>query len=111
MAKTFDINKKTVFRWLEKGLPVLQKNTKPLLIMGSDLQSFLKDKKVRFPLSKDEYFCLKCKKQVTSKNQGETTGKTGYLIGKEQKEQWKSAGFCDICGSRVQKFLEVVQKD
>lgn len=111
IADNFCIDKKTVFRWLEKGLPVMKRGTKPLLIMGSDLKAFLIDKRVRFKLSENEYFCLKCKRPVTSLRQGETVMTTGHLIGKKAKKQEKKVGFCDSCGSKVQKFLGETKKD
>jgi hypothetical protein len=42
IAKLFDIDRKTCFRWIKsKGLRVIEKNTNPLLVYGKDLKEFI----------------------------------------------------------------------
>ncbi len=111
IAVTLGINKKTVFRWIENGLAIMEKDTKPLLLMGSDIKSFLRGERVKITLEPNECYCLKCRKATQFKPGSETVEKTGYLIGKAQVEQRKKIGLCSVCGSHIQKFLGVNQNN
>src|SRR3990167_10780707 len=90
MARLLDIDRKTCQRWVKtEGLRVIEKGENPLLVMGADLQSFLKAKlqKRRFNLKENEFFCVKCHKPVKAKTGSEKTIKTGKRIGKDGLEQ------------------------
>jgi hypothetical protein len=111
IAVLFDINKKTVFRWIDKGMQVLQKNTKPLLIMGESIKAHLNGEKEKIVLEEDEFYCLKCKRAVIAKSGTDSISKTGYKIGKLGSDQYIRKGECERCGGKVQKFLKVSQND
>ncbi|MES2436993.1 MAG: hypothetical protein V4519_03185 [Patescibacteria group bacterium] len=109
---TIDI--KTCSRWInEEGLEVLEKNMYPILIMGSSLKTFLLLKRAvkKVSLKDDEFYCCKCKKAVRPKRGSKSVQKTGKYIGKENKEQLVEIGICEICGTKINKFLRVCQKD
>ncbi len=114
MATLFAIDRKTCFRWIKlEGLKVIEENTKPLLVMGSDLIIFIKEKQSnrKTKLSDNEYYCMKCHKAVKAKNQSEQIVKTGKTIGKNKREQLNKIGLCGICGTKLNKFVGVYQTD
>ena len=63
IAEIFNVHPGTVQSWLKQGLNVIDETTKPYLIYGQDVRSFLKDKarKRKHPLKTGEFFCPKCK--------------------------------------------------
>jgi predicted DNA-binding protein YlxM (UPF0122 family) len=113
IAKLFKLDKKTIFRWIKKGLKPIQTNTNPLLIMGVELKNFIKRKqqKRKVKLGDDELFCMKCKKAVNGKNGTVKVVKTGRTIGKNMTEQLNKIGICQFCGSKLNRFLKVCQED
>jgi Helix-turn-helix domain len=56
------VHRRTVREWIKRGLPVLDQK-RPLLIHGSDLKSFLANRKQRRkqPCQPGELFCVKCR--------------------------------------------------
>jgi len=114
IAKLFNIDKKTCFRWIDKeDLKVIQKNTKPLLIMGDELKEFLKAKQLKrkTKLAVDEYFCMKCQKATKVKIGSEKIKNTGKTIGKDNREQKIKTGICEKCGAKINRFLGVYQNN
>lgn len=113
IAKLFNIDTKTPLRWIKDGLPVIAKNTNPLLVMGSDIKELVikMRQKRKIELEENEFLCMKCQRAVTAKNGSSQTIKTGKTIGKNKDEQLKKIGVCNFCGSKLNKFLGVCQKD
>src|SRR3989344_6069759 len=114
MASLLSVDRKTCQRWVKtEGLSVIEKGENPLLVMGADLQSFLKAKlqKRRFNLKENEFFCVKCHKPVKAKTGSEKTIKTGKRIGKDNREQLKKIGICEVWGTEINRYLGVCQKD
>ena len=111
MASLLDIDRKTCSRWIKEGLRVIEKDVSPLLIMGSDLEDFIRKKreKRKIPLKDNELFCMKCHKAVKAKVGSEKIIKTGKRIGKDNLEQFKKIGICEVCGTDINKFLSVCQ--
>ncbi|MDP2855540.1 MAG: hypothetical protein Q8N90_00235 [bacterium] len=106
-------NRKTCHRWESGGLRVIEKNVNPLLVMGADLIDFLRRKsaKSKIHLEENEFFCCKCHGSVKAKVGSGRTIKTGKRIGKDNREQFKKIGICDVCGTKVNKFLSVGKQD
>jgi len=106
IATLLRVNRKTVFLWLKAGLHPIEKHTRPLLIMGSELRHFLSEtrKKRKAPLKKDEYYCLKCKRATTAESGTESTIPTGKKIGREAREQFVRKGKCVRCGTEVNRY-------
>jgi len=102
----FDVDKRTCFRWLEEGLQPLEEKAKPLLIMGDELISFLKEKSGRgkVKLKKDEYYCLRCRVAVKATGGSEQIIETGKLLGKDNRRQYRKIGRCEACGSIINRF-------
>src|SRR3989344_3662268 len=114
MASLLGIDRKTCQRWLKnEGLEAVQKGVNPGLVMGSELITFLKRKRVkrRDRLGEDEFYCLKCHKAVRARPDSEKIVKTGKRIGKNNLEQYKKTGNCEECGIQVNRYLGVSQKD
>lgn len=111
IAILLSVDIKTVYRWIDGGLQVMEKTVKPLLIMGSKLKDYLSGQKVKIFLSEDEYYCLSCKRAVIAKEGSEIIEKTGYSIGNESKDQCVKKAKCNRCGRHVQKYIKVSQND
>ncbi|MFH1319801.1 MAG: hypothetical protein ABII90_04000 [Bacteroidota bacterium] len=114
MTTLFNIDRKTCSRWIEyKGLKVMEMIVNPPLVMGSDLKEFIQKQRAtrRIRLAEGEYYCLKCHKSVKAKVGSEKTIKTDKKIGKNNSDQYKKIGNCEVCGTRVNRFLGVCQQD
>ncbi len=101
------VNRKTILRWFKEGLAILAPAKKPLLVMGSDLQAFIKAKRdaKRVKLNWNEFYCLKCSKAVLAKRGSERTEKTGKNIGAENREQEIIYANCKDCSTPVARFI------
>ena len=107
IAHLLSVDIKTVYRWIDGGLQVMEKNVKPLLIMGSKLKDYLSGQKVKIFLNEGEYYCVSCKKAVIAEEGSESIEKTGYSIGNENKDQYAKKAKCHRCGRHVQKYIKV----
>ena len=65
LAKVFDVNPRTISRWVKDGLPIF-KAARPYLIMGTDVQIFLRERNRQraIPCSDDQIICMRCKEAV-----------------------------------------------
>ena len=94
LAKALGVAKQTVSRWIDAGLPVIERK-RPLLIHGSDLRAFLQAHRPRKqPCRPGQFYCLRCRAPKRPAF-GEadfipTTTKTGML-----------EGLCSDCGSMI----------
>ncbi|WP_430417027.1 helix-turn-helix domain-containing protein [Parasphingorhabdus sp.] len=63
ISRLLDVHKNTVRKWIKHGLPVIDDDRKPKLVLGSDLRSWLEQKRksAKQPCRPGELFCLKCK--------------------------------------------------
>lgn len=114
MASLLGIDRKTCGRWIKnEGLKVVEENTYPLLVMGADLEDFIRKKRAKkqFTLKEDEFLCFKCHKVVKSKMGSERIIKTGKRIGRDNQEQFKKTANCEVCETEINKYLGVSRKD
>ena len=114
IASLLGIDRKTCSRWIKNdGLKVIEENVSPILVMGADLEDFIRKKRAKnkISLKENESFCLKCRKGVIAKIGSEEIIKTGKRIGKENREQLRKIGICENCGTKINIFLGVCQKD
>ena len=113
MGVLFKRDRKTYSRWIKDGLKVMEPDITPILVLGSDLKKFIQDKRMarKVQLLGNEYFCLKCHKAVKAKIGSENVIKTGKKIGKNKYDQLVKIGFCEVCGTRINRFTKLYQKD
>ena len=69
MSDCLGINEKTCLRWITNGLPVIPNSKKPILMLGSEIKIFLrnKDSKKKIELKRNEFYCLTCKSARSAK--------------------------------------------
>lgn len=101
------VNRKTILRWIKEGLLLIDPTRTPKLIMGSDLEAFIKAKRARnqVKLNWNEYYCLGCRKAVLAKRGSERTEKTGKCIGSENREQTMIFALCKECSRSVARII------
>ena len=98
IASLFGLHKNTVRAWIKNGLPVIDK-ARPMLILGSDLRAYLKDKRQskKSKCKPTELYCVSCKapkKPALDMVEFKAAeGSTGCLI-----------GLCPECDSVMNKF-------
>ncbi len=114
IASLLVVDRKTCHRWIKyEGLRVIEKDVSPVLVMGADLENFIKSQRAKrkIPIKEDEFFCMKCHKAVRAKLGSGKTIKTGKKIGRDNHEQLKKIGVCEICQTQLHKYLGVSQRD
>ena len=113
LSALLGINRKTFKRWVDDGLRVVEVGVSPVLVMGADVIDFIKNKRLKrkMPLKENDFLCLKCHKLVKAKTGSEKIIKTGKKIGKDNHEQSRKTGICEVCGTEVNKYLGVSQQD
>lgn len=107
IGELFSIDRKTVFRWIKEGLPLLDSEKTPRLVMGSDIKVFLKAKREikKVKLQWNEFYCLRCRKAVLAKRGSENTEKTGKQIGIANREQEMVSAKCKECDGSVARLF------
>jgi excisionase family DNA binding protein len=62
IANLFGVHKNTVRQWIKQGLPVCD-DMRPVLILGSDLKTFLKARRAKNkrPCQPGEIYCVRCR--------------------------------------------------
>ena len=107
IAFLLGIDRRTTLRWVKEGLPLIDPQEKPRLILGSDLKAFLKAKREakQVELQWNEYYCFTCRKAVLAKRGTEEEKKTGKKIGINNKDQTILFGICKECGGSLARFL------
>lgn len=111
IGELFDIDRKTVSRWIEEGLTLLDAKRSPRIVMGYALKAFLEGKRKarRTKLNSDEFHCFRCRRPVLAKNGSQIIMKTGKKIGKENKEQEILFAECNECGTKIWRFFKDAQ--
>ena len=95
------VNEKTLYRWMDTGLKAVPGGTTPLLILGSELQEFLKhkDAKKKVQLKRSEFYCFTCKKARRAKK-----GSIRTLRGKK-------TAYCSVCNGKMSRTIQSAQND
>lgn len=95
MADLFGIHRNTVRQWLIQGLETIDRR-RPLLVSGSVLVTFLKERRARNkrPSAPGEIYCLPCRMpKVPAGNQVTYQSKTD--------DRGNLVGSCPDCGARL----------
>ena len=63
ISRLLDVHKNTARDWIKRGLPVIDDERKPKLVLGSELKSWLEQKRksAKQPCGPGQLFCLKCR--------------------------------------------------
>ncbi len=101
ISELIKVNKKTCFRWIDKGLKIVDQSKKPILISGADLKEFMKNKdsKNKVMLNRNQFYCFTCKAPTYAK-------KGTIRINKNNK-----VGKCYVCGGKICRTIKLVEKD
>jgi hypothetical protein len=105
ISEMFNVHQRTVQEWKKEGLKTIS-SEKPFLVMGYDLKEFLKEKlKTRkTKLDANQFYCTRCRKAVTSKDNSVSVNKLSKTIGKYGFNCIAVRGHCQICGAKLNKF-------
>ena len=100
LTSILGVNEKTVARWMESGLKTVAGCAKPFLILGSDLQVFLKnkDEKRKATLKRHEFFCFGCKQPRRAKRGSRK------VVGDKEKAS------CAVCSGKMSRTIKPSQK-
>ncbi len=95
------VNEKTLLRWMDNGLKSVPGGSKPLLVLGSELQEFLKQKdaKKKVQLKRSEFYCFTCKAARRAKK-----GSIRTLKGKK-------TAYCSVCNGKMSRTIQLAQSD
>jgi len=95
LSKTLSINKKTCFRWIEEGLKIIPGGKNPILIMGIEVQEFIRKKnaKRKFKMNRNQFYCFHCKKPVYAKR------------GSIKKMSGRKTALCRVCKGKIVRII------
>jgi len=112
LAEVLDVHQRTIQAWVKEGLMPLE-DSKPMLFLGADVNEFLKNKNKarKHNLLKNQFYCLKCKKAVYSKNNEVLLVKTGNVTGKNQTPEIHVVGSCCNCNNYIFRFSNMTKID
>lgn len=101
LAECLDISQKTCSRWIESGLKTVEDSKKPILMLGSEIKNFLRDKdsKNEIKLKRHEFFCLRCKAARSAKR------------GTIKKLKGLKTARCRVCNGKICRTIKPSQKD
>ena len=105
IAELLGIHLQTAQRWHIEGLKILTDGVKPYLVMGRDIQDFLKDRirKRKKPLQQGQFFCPRCQQPRNSLAQHLRIEVTNRMLGPCHR-QAIIRGICEVCGVRLSLF-------
>jgi hypothetical protein len=104
IAEVYAVHRRTVHAWRKQGLNVIDDKSKPFLIIGADVRSFLKERRRRrkHPLKPGEFFCPRCgipRKSLQNRISVEITNKR---LGRYRQAIIR--GICEVCRCRLFRF-------
>jgi hypothetical protein len=101
LPELLSVDEKTIGRWISKGLKTVSGGKNPILILGSDLKEFLrnKDSKKKFKLKRNEFPCLHCKAARRAKR------------GSVKEFNNRKTGICNVCNGKMCRIFKPRQKD
>jgi hypothetical protein len=105
LGATVNRHVRSIQGWIKKGLPVIDRNSKPYLISGYEAKLFLQQRaeSKKTKLKNDEFYCLKCHQPRTSLPRQLKFELTGKLIGNGQR-QIIITGRCPNCLTQIRRF-------
>ena len=105
IAQIYGLHIRTVQNWQKQGLKVLEGTSSPILVLGSDLLKFLKerDAKCKKPVNEGEFYCTRCNESRASIPKEVKFIPTGKRTGKG-KNQFRITGICEVCSCLLNRF-------
>jgi len=104
IAEVFAVHRRTVQAWRKQGLNVIDDKSKPFLVMGADVRSFLREKQQgrKHPLKPGEFFCPRCGVPRESLQDEFSIEITERRLGRYRQAIIK--GICEVCRCRLFRF-------
>ena len=101
IAAKLGMTKKSLYRWIDEGLPVVPGQKKPILIRGDNLKTFInaRNSKNKVKLKKHEFYCLRCRAPRRAKRG--TITKSGDT----------RKGECSVCNGKMSRKIKPYRKD
>ncbi len=108
LAQTLGVHIRTVQTWKNEGLRPIE-NTVPLLFMGFEIKDFIqkRQKNNKTELTKNQFYCVRCRSAVSSKDNKIEIIETKKLIGKDLLKELILRGKCEFCGCKLNRFSHV----
>lgn len=105
LAETLNVHIRTVQEWKSQGLKPIS-NTIPLFFMGFEVKEFLQQRQKinKIKLEDNQFYCMKCRKAVSSKDNKIEIIITGKEIGRNSLKEFVVKGFCETCGCKLNRF-------
>ncbi len=100
LSDILSVNEKTCLRWIDAGLQIIPGSKKSILIMGSDVTAFLrnKDAKKKVKLKRNEFYCLTCKAPRHAKR------------GSVETLSDRKVCICSVCSGKMTRIINPYQK-
>lgn len=104
IAEVYAVHRRTVQLWRKQGLNVIDDKSKPFLIIGADVRSFLKERRLKrkHPLKPGEFFCPRCKIPRKSLQDRISVEITNKRLGRYRQAIIR--GECEVCQCRLFRF-------
>ncbi len=95
------MSEKTCLRWIERGMAIVPGSQKPILVLGDEVQKFIRNKNsgAKVKLERHEFYCFKCKLPRRAK-------RGSISISGNRKR-----GLCSVCNGKMSKTIHPIKKD
>lgn len=105
IAEKLKVHVRTVQQWRKCGMKTIDDNSKPYLVLGTELKRFLKEQRQirKVSLNQNEFYCTKCRCARESIPNQVSILYTNKIVGKNQKLV-HILGLCNKCGSKMYRF-------
>lgn len=101
LSTLIGMSEKTCLRWISQGLKTVSSNQKPILIAGSEVKHFIRNRnsKTKVKLERHEFYCFTCKLPRRAK-------RGSISISGNTKR-----GLCSVCNGKMCKTINPIKKD
>jgi len=105
IAQCLGVTTKTIHSWIKNGLCVIDNESKPYLLEGSEVIRYLSKSKLKrkCKLREREFYCLACRKPRESLSEFFHIEQNDIIIGEDNK-QVIIKGKCGFCRNKLMKF-------
>jgi len=105
ISEIYQIHRRTVQAWRKNGLRVIDEDSKPYLVIGSELKRFIseREQKRKHPLKPGEFYCPRCQRPRKSLQNRVSVEIKERMLGKKYR-QALIRGICEVCKCRLFLF-------